>query len=349
MRECAAGANWRGLDKLSLDAAFQDNSCLKNFIAYGLMARLSVPSPLCAFAWVTVNGEPHGLFLAVEEPEESFARRNFGPDHGLLYKPDYRSLDDENADVALIYGGDDPRGYPGIFRGAKFPVSAADKRRLIAALERLSDESRCASAADLDLAARYFAAQAFVVNADGYLGPTGHNYYLYEKDGLLAMLPWDYNLAFGTYSLGAPRPENDARAFVNCPIDEPAPREILAKRPFFSVPFARGEGRELYRKYLGEVAALFESGEFTAEITRAARMIAPYVERDPTAFCSYADHKLAVRTITAFCELRAESVRAQLNGEIPATRSGQAAMPETLVDATAIRIEDLGEIADLTD
>ena len=187
------------------------------------------------------------------------------------------------------------------------------------------------------------------MNADGYLGPTGHNYYLYEKDGMLAMLPWDYNLAFGTYSLGAPRPENDARAFVNCPIDEPAPREILAKRPFFSVPFARGEGRGLYRKYLGEVAALFESGEFTDEITRAARMIAPYVERDPTAFCSYADHKLAVSTITAFCELRAESVRAQLNGEIPATRAGQAAAPETLTDASMIRIEDLGEIADLTD
>ena len=293
------GALWRGLDKLSLDAAFQDNSYLKNFIAYGLMARLGVPAPLRSFAWVTVNGEPHGLFLAVEEPEEAFALRNFGPAHGRLYKPDYRSLDDENADVALIYSGDDPRAYPGIFRRAKFPVSAADKRRLIAALERLSDESRCASAVDLDLAARYFAVQAFVVNADGYLGPTGHNYYLYEKDGMLAMLPWDYNLAFGPYSLGAPRPETDARAFHNCPTAEPAPREIPATPTSFSHPFSRGDGRALYRKYLGEVAALFESGEFTDEITRAARMIAPYVERDPTAFCSYADHKLAVRTIPA--------------------------------------------------
>lgn len=343
------GALWRGLDKLSLDAAFQDNSYLKNFIVYGLMARLGVPAPLRSFAWVTVNGEPHGLFLAVEEPEEAFALRNFGPAHGRLYKPDYRSLDDENSDVALIYNGDDPRRYPGIFRRAKFPVSAADKRRLISALERLSDESSCASAVDIDLAARYFAAQTFVVNLDGYLGPTGHNYYLYEKDGVLAILPWDYNLAFGTYSLGAPRPENDARAFVNCPIDEPAPAEILAKRPLFTVPFASGEGRRLYRKYLGEAAALFENGEFTAEITRAAQMIAPYVERDPTAFCSYEDHRLAVSTITTFCKLRAESIRAQLNGAIPATRAGQAAAPETLVDASAIRIEDMGEIADLTD
>ena len=43
------------------------------------MARLGVPAPLRSFAWVTVNGEPHGLFLAVEEPEEAFALRNFGP------------------------------------------------------------------------------------------------------------------------------------------------------------------------------------------------------------------------------------------------------------------------------
>ena len=53
-----------------------------------------------------VNGEDWGLFLAIEEPEEAFARRDFGPDHGQLYKPDYRSLNDENADVHLRYTGD---------------------------------------------------------------------------------------------------------------------------------------------------------------------------------------------------------------------------------------------------
>ena len=235
--------------------------------------------------------------------------------------------------MALIYSGDDPRAYPRHIPPREVPrLGGGQKAAHSRARTALRRKPLRVRRGPRPRGARYFAVQAFVVNADGYLGPTGHNYYLYEKDGLLAMLPWDYNLAFGTYSLGAPRPENDARAFVNCPIDEPAPLEILAKRPFFSVPFARGEGRVLYRKYLGEVAALFESGEFTAEITRAARMIAPYVERDPTAFCSYADHKLAVRTITAFCELRAESIRAQLNGEIPATRAGQAAAPETLVE-----------------
>ena len=66
---------------------------------------------------------------------------------------------------------------------------------------------------------RYFTVQVFVVNMDSYLGKTGHNYFLYEEDGRLSILPWDYNLAFATYSLGMPDPVNDSTLYVNYPIN----------------------------------------------------------------------------------------------------------------------------------
>ena len=75
------------MDKFSLYASFQDNSYLKTYMVYEMMAFMGVPAPLCSYTWVTVNGEDWGLFLAVEEPEEAFARRNFGNDYGKLYKP----------------------------------------------------------------------------------------------------------------------------------------------------------------------------------------------------------------------------------------------------------------------
>src|SRR5699024_11042294 len=75
------GNTYYGMDKLSLDSSFQDNSYLKNYIAYDMMDFMEVPAPLCSYVRVTVNGEYWGLFLAVEEPEESFARRNFGADY----------------------------------------------------------------------------------------------------------------------------------------------------------------------------------------------------------------------------------------------------------------------------
>ena len=83
------GGNYHGLDKFSLDAAFQDNSYLKTALAYDMMAAMAVPTPLWSYAWVTVNGTPWGLFLAVEEPEEAFARRVYGTNLGQLYQPDY--------------------------------------------------------------------------------------------------------------------------------------------------------------------------------------------------------------------------------------------------------------------
>ena len=64
-----------------------------------------MPAPLTSYTWVTINGQDYGLFLAVEEPEEAFIKGNFGNSGGKMYKPDYKSLEDENRDVALMYSG----------------------------------------------------------------------------------------------------------------------------------------------------------------------------------------------------------------------------------------------------
>ncbi len=46
-----------------------------------------MPSPLCSYAQISVNGEPWGLYLAVEGVEDAFMDRN-GMTKGELYKPD---------------------------------------------------------------------------------------------------------------------------------------------------------------------------------------------------------------------------------------------------------------------
>ena len=45
--------------------------------------------------------------------------------------------------------------------------------------------------------------------------------------------------------------------------------------------------------------------------------------------------------------LRAESIRGQLEGTIPATLREQAEQPDAGVDASGIRLEDLGDFDDL--
>ena len=344
------GSTYYGLDKLSLDSSYQDNSYLKNYLAYDMMEYMGVPAPLTSYVWVTVNGEDWGLFLAVEEPEEAFARRNYGADHGQLYKPDYRSLEAENSDVALKYTSDDPADYDNIFRNAKFDIDSEDQERLISALKILSEGEELEEAVNVDEVLRYFTVQVFTVNLDSYLGRTGHNYFLYEEDGILSILPWDYNLAFATYSLGMPDPVNDAELYVNYPIDTPAAGGIMMNRPLYHNLMKNDRYFARYHEYFDQfIREYFESGLFERKVAETTKIIAPYVEKDPTAFCSYEDYLTAVQTITDFCLLRAESVRGQLSGEIPSTIRGQLEDEQSRVDASDVWLPDMGEIADLRD
>ena len=342
------GGNYHGLDKFYLDASFQDNSYLKSYLVYDMMEYMGVPAPLCSYVWVTVNGQPWGLFLAVEEPEEAFARRNFGVAHGQLYKPDYTSLNAENADVALRYINDDPASYPNIFNNAKFDVDTADQERLIQALKVLASGENLETAVDVDEVLRYFVVQVFVMNWDSYLGHTGHNYFLYEEDGVLSILPWDYNLAFGTYALGMTDPIRDPNVLINWPINTPAPGEVMLKRPLFHNLMKNNEYFAQYHACFDQLLReYFENGRYEEVVRQTQALIAPYVEADPTAFCSYGDHLLAVDTLLEVCRLRAESIRGQLEGVCPATLAQQAENPGAGVDASHVDLRDLGDFQDL--
>ena len=101
----------------------------------------------------------------------------------------------------LKYTDNDPESYSDIFDNNETDMDEGAEGRVITALKALS-EGKPSEALDTDELIRYFAAHNFVLNYDSYTGTMLHNYYLYEKDGKLSMLPWDYNLAFGGFGGG---------------------------------------------------------------------------------------------------------------------------------------------------
>ena len=86
-----SGKTYKGLDKLCLNNLIQDSTYMKDYLAYRLMAEFGADAPLCSYAWVTVNGEDWGLYLAVEAIEDSFMNRVYNGE-GDLYKPDSLSM-----------------------------------------------------------------------------------------------------------------------------------------------------------------------------------------------------------------------------------------------------------------
>ena len=237
-------------------------------------------------------------------------------------------------DVKLKYTDDNPESYGSIFDNAKTDVTAADKARLIASLKSLGEMENLESVVNMDEVLRYFVVHNYVVNGDSYTGSMIHNYYLYEKDGQLSMIPWDYNLAFGGFQGGS------ASESVNDPIDTPLSVSGDGDRPMADW-LAQEEYVDLYHAYFND---FLNSVDATAIIDAAYPLIASYVERDPTKFCSYEDFEKGVTALRTFCELRTESVYGQLNGSIPSTDDGQSADNSALVDASGLTLSDMGNM-----
>lgn len=389
---------YHGLDKLCLNNIIQDNTYMKDYLCYTMMNYAGVSSPLCSFAYITVNGEDWGLYLAVEAVGDSFLERNYDST-GNLYKPDSMSMgggrgngkdfdqddfdfsksDKSNTandtsdstdtssktnfqppqmgnlgggkgdkggfggmgsdDVKLIYTDDDFDSYENIFDSAKTDITDSDKTRLINSLEVLNSDD-AASAVDVDAVIKYFAVHNFVCNFDSYTGSMIHNYYLYENDGILSMIPWDYNLAFGGFVGGS-----DSTSMINYPIDSPVSGGDTDSRPMLAWIFADEEYTELYHEALSEfIANYFENGYFEEEIDRVTALISPYVEKDPTKFCTYDEFTEGVSALKEFCTLRAESVRGQLDGTIPSTSDAQSEDSSALISGSSVSISAMGSM-----
>jgi hypothetical protein len=257
--------------------------------------------------------------------------------------------------VSLKYSDDDPESYSAIFDNAAFIVSEADKARLVASLKQLSEGADIEEVVNTEEVMRYFAVHNFVLNTDSYTGSMTHNYYLYEKDGRLSMIAWDYNLAFGGMGdmgggmrgFGASAEEESqtgaATAYVNYPIDDPMLSGSMEDKPMIAWIFSDEDYLAKYHAILSEYMEYFDSGEFAAMYDEAIALITPYVEKDPTAFCSYDDFLAGSSALREFCLLRAESVSGQLGGVIASTSEGQTETANAnFVDASGVDMDSMG-------
>ena len=249
-----------------------------------------------------------------------------------------------SSDVMLQYTDDDPDSYSNIFNNAKIDVSEADQQRLIESLKTLSEGEEIESVVDTDAVIRYLVVHNFLCNDDSYTGTMVHNYYLYEEDGVLSMIPWDYNLAFGGFSMGGMGTGSGATSTVNSPIDSPVSSGDISSRPIISWIFESEEYtaryHELYAQFVSEV---FDSGWLAEEIARVSEMIAPYVEAETRAFFTYEQFQSGVTELAEFCDLRGQSIAGQLDGTIPSTSEGQRADSSALIDGSGVDLSAMGE------
>ena len=475
--EYVDGQTLDGLSKLVLNNNMSDATYMKEYLSYKLLESLGVPTPECAYAHITVNGEEWGLYLAVDPIEEEFIARNYGSTDGNLYKPESDSVamgnkdnqndmkdktdfnpkqidqsqdssnnttssstqnssnqmqtppnmnngdtsgqmqtppDMNNGDTSgqmqvppnmnngdasgqmqvppnmnnednsnqmqipsdmsnedsssesqsadstsdtsnktpsnipngfgggmmggamggnsngadLVWNGDDISNYSAIFDNAIFKTTDSDDyTKILDMIEHLDSMEDIESYLDVDEVLRYFAANTFLVNLDSYVSNMNHNYYLYENNGIVSILPWDYNLSFAGFQAGS------ASNAINFPIDSPVSNS-LEDNPLIANLLEVDEYKNLYHQYLDEIVNNFiNNGTYETLITKTDALISDYVKNDATAFYTFDEYEDAVSNLLTFGYDRATSIAAQLDGTQPSTTTGTI---ETTVDLTAM-------------
>ena len=350
-----------GLDGLDLNCCAFDKTLMKDFFSYRLFRLASVPAPLASYAWVTVNGKDHGLYLVIEKTNESFLKRNYGK--GVLYKPtnvdtartleearyltengipDGYDEDEPPKGADLTYIDDNPLSYPNIFQNRKTAGGRKDEKAVIASMKRLAEGRKLKKGVDVHEVIRFFAAHNFLLSFDSYTGGSFHNFLICEKKGIMSVIPWDYNLIFCTYINGLGRDVlEDPTKLLNQGIDRPLVGVEEKDLPLWRWIMRKEKYRKEYHEVLSNLLeAYFESGIFECELNATQAMLAPYEEKDPYAFYTAREFRKGGESLRKFFLRRAEIVRKQLKGELATVSMNQNEGDR--VAASDLNVEDLG-------
>ncbi len=72
------GQTYQGLDKLNLNNIMSDATYMKDYLSYMIMREAGVSAPLTSYAALSINGELHGLYIAIDSISDgSFSLTDF--------------------------------------------------------------------------------------------------------------------------------------------------------------------------------------------------------------------------------------------------------------------------------
>ena len=232
----------------------------------------------------------------------------------------------------LNYTDDELDSYQTIWDGQVNNSSKTDHKRVVEALKNVHSETNIEKYIDVEQILKYMAVHNFSVNDDSLSGSMAHNYYLYEANGQISIIPWDYNLAFGGMHGG------DGTSVINEPIND-----SWQSTQLFDFVLENEEYKARYHEYYNKlVNEYLYGGKFEETYNRIHTQIDSLVENDPNSMYTYEEYVKGTEILYNVIMLRAESLKGQLAGTIPSTAEGQKENSSALVDGSHIEISDLG-------
>ena len=355
------GENYYGLKKLNLNNNYGDASYMREYISYHIMGEMGIPVPATSYTHITINGEEWGLYLAVEPIDEVFLERTFGDSTGDLYKPDgtgaylvYRGDDMSEYPGLVLKTNEETSDGSAILDLMKALESGEGLEDVLDVDEVLRYLAANVALANYDSYLGNTTHNYYLYEQDGRftIVPWDYNYSLGGFGGGEVDIYEPTNQSMG---MGGGRRGDMENAEAQTAAGENAGEEQTAQMPEgmerpdnmemdmpegMERPEGMGGSNEKplvdtllsqdvllaqYESYLAEIAETYFTEAYMSQIvSETAEMIAPYVEKDATAFFTYDEFLEASsadatdpNSLVYFAVSMAESIETQLAGGEP--------------------------------
>lgn len=271
----------QGYTSLKLSSALRDPSLIREMLFYQI-ARKYTAAPRACYSKLYINDEYVGLFVNVESVDGQFLREHYNSDGNAFFKAgvDYKSPTPESC-RQNIFGSLEYEENLACYKG-NFEMSSAQGWLDLQELTRVLNQNpeNIETVLDVDCALWMLALNNAMVNLNSYSGNYSINYYLYKDNfGRFQTIPWDLNLAFGSFKNTGKGSDLDLKELQKL---DPLLHADNPYKPLISKLLAN----EFYKKmYLAHLRQILEENFTTGEYETLARAyqsrIAKAFEEDP--------------------------------------------------------------------
>lgn len=354
--------NLHGLKEFDLNNNYSDPTYMREYLSYELMEKMGIATPGHSYMYVTINGKEWGLYLGVESINETFLNNNFPSGNGDLYYPDGTGSDlkwiGEDIDdyTGLNLKTNESSDQSAMIKMLDAINNGGDLEEVLDVDETLRYFAANTALVNLDhyqgtLKHNYYLYEEngvfsmlpwdYNMSFGGFSGGGGRQEGASDKENEVAAESNDTANKDDTEPLGEAPNKNGGgmmdmssnfmnESNINFSITEPVSGTTLEDRPLLNALLSNDGYREKYYDYLDGIATDFFSEEnMTAMTTDISTLITPYVKKDPTKFYTmdeYTEATSGEETLVDFAAQRAESILAQLSGDLVVEAETESSM-----------------------
>lgn len=289
---------YKGMNELYINSSVYDATGIKEYLVYDIYNKMGIETQNYSLGHLKLGNVDRGLVTIIEVINENYVQKKYKCDDGNLYKPEADTILMKYDGADLKYVGEDYTSYEGIFRKTKTDrTTLDDKKRLINIVKNINNTSSAKvieeNFMDFDKIIKMVAINKVLASIDTFTTQTTRNYYIYEKDGKIDILVFDFDLSLNSY-VNASYWKQNINEFDLSKDDEKIYSRIT------EIILQNEEYLNKYYQYIEQTLLVFQNIENNNTVENLYEKTKDLVKANEKSIFSYGNYKAEVKELKRF-------------------------------------------------